>query len=171
MSLFGDFPDDPPARTQKSTLFDSDRPANERSASNLFADEDAGGDSPWAMPTPKKAGRAQLVKTLLKGSEVPESYIDAFDKLSTAGDGVDIDAVNNLLVESGLGNDTRQRILGVVFPNGLSDSIGRGEFSVFLALVGLALEGEDVTLDSVDERRRSRFMESDYCSTVETNSV
>jgi sorting nexin-8 len=163
MSLFGDFPDDTPARTKQSTLFETDRPAAaNRSTSSLFADDmDSSADSPWAFPTPKKAGRAQLVKTLLPATDVPESYIDAFDALIASGDklgaGVSLDGVKKLLGEGELGPDVQARILGIVLPSGeeSTEGIGRGEFNVLLALIGLAKEGEEVTLDSVDERRRS----------------
>jgi sorting nexin-8 len=165
MSLFGDFPDDPPSRTKQSTLFDNDRPAAaNRSTSSLFADDldnSAGADSPWAFPTPKKAGRAQLVKNLLPATEVPESYIDTFDALIASGDklgaGLSLDGVKKLLRESGLGPDVQARILGIVLPSGeeSTEGLGRGEFSVLLALIGLAQEGDEVTLDGVDERRRS----------------
>jgi sorting nexin-8 len=163
MSLFGDFPDDPPSRTKQSTLFDNERPpAANRSTSSLFADDlDSGADSPWAFPTPKKAGRAQLVRSLLPASDVPESYIDTFDALIVSGDklgaGVSLDGVKKLLGESGLGPDVQARILGIVLPSGeeSAEGIGRGEINVLLALIGLAQEGDEVTLDSVDERRRS----------------
>jgi sorting nexin-8 len=38
-----------------------------------------------------------------------------------------------------------------------SNGLGRGEFSVLLALVGLAQEGEDLTFDAVDDRRKSEL--------------
>jgi sorting nexin-8 len=163
MSLFGDFPDDSPARTKQSTLFDNERPAAaNRSTSSLFADDpESGADSPWAFPSPKKAGRAQLVKNLLPATDVPEIYIDTFDALLASGDklgaGVSLDGVKKLLGESGLGPDVQARILGIVLPSGEEsvEGLGRGEFNVLLALIGLAQEGDEVTLDSVDERRRS----------------
>ena len=163
MSLFGDFPDDPPAARKQSNLFDNERPPAGGSNSGLFADDlDSGADSPWALPTPKKAGRAQLVRSLLPESDVPESYIDSFDALMASGDkvgaGVSLDGIKRLLGESGLSADVQARILGIVLPSGEDSThgVGRGEFNVLLALVGLAQEGEEVTLDSVDERRRSK---------------
>ncbi|KAF2429751.1 sorting nexin mvp1 [Tothia fuscella] len=156
MSLFGEFPNDPPVKAKASNLFD-ERPSAGRSTSSLFADETDTTADPWAFPTPKKAGRAQLVKGLLPASQVPESYIDAFDSLAVGGV-VEIERVRQLLEESGLDRSVRERILAVTLPNGTpaeGEGIGRGEFNVLLALVGLGMEGDDITLDGVDERRRN----------------
>ena len=52
------------------------------------------------------------------------------------------------------------KILNLVLPGGQetsSDGLGRNEFNVLLALIGLAQEGEDITFDAVDERRNSMF--------------
>ena len=53
---------------------------------------------------------------------------------------------------------TQSRIVSVVAPDARSDdlSLSRNEFNVLLALIGLAQEGEITSLDSVDERRRSK---------------
>ncbi|KAF1957941.1 hypothetical protein CC80DRAFT_491264 [Byssothecium circinans] len=157
MSLFGD--EDQPSRPKQSSLFDDDpKPAG----NSLFADdlEGSGDDSPWGFPTPKKAARGSLVKSLLPASDVPDSYIDAFDSLleadGGAGNAISIDAIKELLGSSGLPSDTQDKILGIVSqPGQQSSGAGRNEFNVLYALIGLAQEGDDVTLDSVDERKRN----------------
>lgn len=161
MSLFGD--DDVPSRPkQSSSLFDDDpKPAN-RSSNSLFADESYGDDSPWGFPTPKKAARGSLVKSLLPASDVPDSYIDAYDTLLESGDrasnGISLGNIQKLLTDSGLPNDTQSKILEIVAqPGQESAGFGRGEFNVLFALIGLAQEGDDITLDSVDERKRSKL--------------
>ena len=169
MSLFGDFADDPPSagannhqrgNASKSSLFDEDRPgAGNRNSASLFAED----DSPWGMPTPKKAGRAQLVKQLLAGVDVPEAYVDTFDGLAAGGDkhgaGLSFDGVKKVLGASGLDEDVKSRILGLVLPTGeasaVQNGVGRPEFNVLLALVAVAQEGEDVGLDAVDDRKKS----------------
>lgn len=159
MSLFGE--DDVPTRAkQSSSLFDDDPKPAGKSGNSLFADDIDAGDSPWAFPTPKKAGRGALVKSLLPASDVPDAYIDAFDALLDAGNregsGVTVQGVKKLLADSGVSSDNQSRILEVVLPSGQeSASLGRNEFNVVFALIGLAQEGEDITLDSVDERKRS----------------
>lgn len=160
MSLFGE--DDVPARAKQSTsLFDDEPKATGRAGSSLFADDvDAGGDSPWALPTPKKAGRAALVRSLLPTSDVPDSYIDAYDALLDAGNGVgngvSVSSVKALVASSGVSSGDQSRILEIVFTSRQeSASLGRNEFNVVFALIGLAQEGEDITLDSVDERKRN----------------
>jgi sorting nexin-8 len=156
MSLFGD--EDVPTRAkQSSSLFDDDaKPAG----SGLFADELGSDDSPWDFPTPKKAARGSLVKSLLSAVDVPE-YIDAFDGLMDAGEragnGISIDGAKKVLASSGVSSDVQAKILEIVSqPEQESAGLGRSEFNVLFALIGLAQEGDDVTLDSVDERKRSR---------------
>jgi sorting nexin-8 len=168
MSLFGDFADDPPSsqskpNVSKTSLFDEEPSSHNRNSSSLFADDGAGDDSPWGMPTPKKAGRAQLVKNLLPGTNVPELYVDIFDDLAAEGNkqgnGISLDGAKKVLEGSGLASDVKSRILGLVLPAGeegaLQNGVGRSESNVLLALVALAQEGEDVGLDAVDDRKRS----------------
>lgn len=162
MSLFGTSPTEPsiPNPSSKSLFGDDVTPAPTTSSS-LFADEaDA---SPWSMPTPKKNARHDLVKNLLPGTGVPEPYIDAFDIVLDAGDrvgsGVGITGVKNILESSGLSAADRTKILNFTVPGGQEtvNGVGRGEFNVLLALIGLAQEGDDISLDSVDDRRNSQF--------------
>lgn len=160
MSLFGE--DDVPARAkQSSSLFDDDPKPAGKTGNSLFADDMDSNDSPWAFPTPKKAGRGALVKSLLPASDVPDSYIDAFDALldagSREGNGVSVEGAKKLLADSGVSSDSQSKILEVVLPSGQqSAALGRNEFNVVFALIGLAQEGDDITLDSVDERKRSK---------------
>jgi sorting nexin-8 len=162
MSLFGD--DDVPARTRSSGLFDDEPKTGRKQNSSLFADDfNDTGDSPWTFPTPKKAARGSLVKTLLPATDVPESYVDAFDSLvssgSGAGNGVSVDGVKEVLRGSGIDSAEQAKILETVLPAGQDSAagLGRGEFNVLFALIGLAQEGEDITLDGVDERRKSEL--------------
>lgn len=165
MSLFGDDDDhvDQPSRPrpkQSSSLFDDEPKHANTSSNSLFADDSFGDDSPWSFPTPKKAARGSLVKSLLPASDVPESYIDAFDALlesdKSAGNNVPLSAARKLLGGSELPDEAQSRILDIVSQPGQEGAgLGRNEFNVLFALIGLAQEGEDITLDSVDERKRS----------------
>jgi sorting nexin-8 len=160
MSLFGD--EDVPSRAkQSSALFDDDPKPAAKTGNSLFADEIDSSDSPWALPTPKKAGRGALVKSLLPASDVPDAYIDAFDSVLDAGDragsGISVEGARKLLRGSGVSSDTQSKILEIVSqPGQESAGLGRNEFNVLFALVALAQEGDDVTLDSVDERKQSQ---------------
>lgn len=162
MSLFGSSPEDADLtaatsrQEQSSSLFDDEaRPS--KSSGGLFNDDTAGGDSPWSMPTPKKASREQFVKTLLPASEVPESYVDAYDTLSASeyrveGGKISIAGVMKVLEGSRIAD--QERIVRLVNVEG-GRAIGRNEFNVLLALISLAQEGDEASLDSVDERRES----------------
>ena len=164
MSLFGSSPTDSPLANSinsKSLFGDEVTPAA-TSTSSLFADENAD-SSPWSMPTPKKAARRDLVKTLLPATDVPESYVDAYDKTLESNDrvgaGIGLTGIRKILESSGLSPSAQAQVLNLVVPGGRESTsgLGRSEFNVLLALIGLGQEGEDATLDGVDERRRSRL--------------
>jgi sorting nexin-8 len=161
MSLFGD--EDVPSRAkQSSSLFDDEAKPAGKTGNSLFADEIDSNDSPWGLPTPKKAGRGSLVKSLLPASSVPDLYIDAFDAILDAGDragnGISMEGAKKLLAESRVSRDAQAKILEIVGqPGQESVGLGRNEFNVLFALIGLAQEGDDVTLDSVDERKKSQY--------------
>jgi len=144
----------------KSSLF-ADEPALVATSPSLFAEDASGGDSPWNAPTPKRAARRELVKMLLPATDVPESYIVAYDAVLNSrdrvGTGVGLAGVKKVLSSSGLKTSDQATILNMVVPGSQEpeNGLGRGEFSVLLALIGLAQEGEDLTFDTVDERRKS----------------
>merc|ERR1711977_153677 len=111
------------------------------------------------MPTPKKAGRGELVKSLLPAGAVPDSYIDAFDNLINGGDGnggkLTSSGITKVLSASRIGADEQSRIVSILTSGGQLSDISRNEFNVLFALIVLAQEHEDITLDGVDERRRN----------------
>ena len=171
MSLFGDDvangDQHAPARSQPGgkSLFDdvsSSTSARPKAHSNtsLFADDNAAeGDSPWSLPTPKKAARSEMVRNLLPPGAVPDSYVDAFDAILGSGErsGANVGnaGVRKLLDSCELGSAERTRLVGLVAPDGAAGGLERGAFNVLLALIGLAQEGEEASLDGVDERRKS----------------
>jgi len=163
MSLFGSSPDDSglAARSeQKSSLFDNGETSGAKSEPGLFDNDGANGDSPWNMPTPKKGSKGDMVKSLLPGPDVPKSYIEAFDVISdseykTERGKISTEGVTKLLQSSKIGAVEQDRIVKLVIGDRLAASLGRNEFNVLLALIGLTQENEESTLDSVDERRKS----------------
>jgi sorting nexin-8 len=165
MSLFGSSPDEPAPISSKSksrnSLFNDEPSPAPGSKSSLFADDDAPGASPWGMPTPKKAARGDLVKSLLPASDVPDIYIDIFDSMLKGEDNVDgkISAagVTKALSAGNLSAEDQRRITSALTAGARLSELSRNEFNVLLALIGLAQEHEDITLDSVDERRRSQY--------------
>ena len=61
-----------------------------------------------------------------------------------------------MLESSRVNADEQARLIKLVTPTGSEGGgLGRSEFNVLLALIGLSQEGEEATLDSVDERRKS----------------
>lgn len=153
MSLFGDEPDAPAAKP-KSSLFD-DETAKPKTGSGMFGDStgDVDESSPWGFTPKKNSGRGSLVKSLLANADVPDVYIDTFDSLQSGGSVVAADA-RQLLRESGISNSAQDTIWNIITSRAEVSSLGRSEFNVLLALIGLAQEGEELSLDAVDERRR-----------------
>ncbi len=165
MSLFGTSPPDGANSQSASTLFNDEPVAGPKKESGLFADGmDEGSDSPWTIARPRQQARSNLINTMLPASDVPESYIDAFDAVLESGESfgsdVSIAGVKTLLKSSGLAMKEQTEVLSIIRPDGptSANALGRGEFNVLLALIGLAQEKEEVTLDSVDERRSSMFL-------------
>ncbi|KAF3384640.1 Sorting nexin mvp1 [Penicillium rolfsii] len=167
MSLFGTSPEEPSAaaststRRPKSSLFADDSIGG---SSSLFADDtgDDSSSSPWNPQnnTAKRTARRDLVRTLLPVSDVPESYVDAYDLILNSGDrvgaGVGLTSIRELLSSSGLSASDQGKILNLVVSGDHESAggLGRGEFNVLLALIGLAQHGEDLSFDSVDDHRK-----------------
>ncbi|KAJ1337426.1 sorting nexin-8 [Microdochium nivale] len=168
MSLFGtsrdqsSSPDNSAIAQSRNTLFGEEDPMTRSTPSTLFNDDDLGGSgsrSPWDMPTPRKQrSRADLLKSLLASTEVPDTYIETFDH-TVADDGdngrVTLAGVTRTLAAAKLNADDQTRIASIMGSDGDQVALGRNEFNVLLALIGLAQEGESVSLDGVDERRRN----------------
>ncbi|KAI2609166.1 hypothetical protein GGR54DRAFT_633063 [Hypoxylon sp. NC1633] len=168
MSLFGTSPPNESSSSvnqsmarSRNSLFDEDGPMTRSTSDSLFNDDEFGGSgtaSPWDLPTPRKQqSRAELLRSLLDGADVPDSYIEAFDRAARE-DGnsgkITSSGITKTLAAAKLGADDQAQIMGVLASGASLGSIGRNEFNVFLALIGLAQEGESVSLDGVDERRR-----------------
>lgn len=166
MSLFGSSPDESSLANQRVTsedrlLFDDSQTPGIGPNNSLFDDSADIGPSPWSLPTPKNASKGEVVKTLLPSSAVPESYIDAYDLLLESGykekSGLlSLSGAKRVFEGSGLAVADQLRTLSLI--SGGQDSqraLTRSEFNVLVALIGLAQEKEDATLDGVDERRKS----------------
>ncbi|KAK8035139.1 hypothetical protein PG993_010134 [Apiospora rasikravindrae] len=169
MSLFGTSPpDESPALSNsamgrsRNSLFEEDGPMTRSTSDTLFDDGDvlgSGRHSPWDMPTPRKQqSRAELIRNLLAGVEVPESYVEAYDytlRENGRGGKVSPAGVTTTLASARLGADEQARIMNILSPQGEEVQLDRDSFNVLLALIGLAQEGETINLDGVDERRRN----------------
>lgn len=128
---------------------------------SLFADS---GPDPWAagIPVPRRGADNDIVKNLLTAdnSNLPEEYVDYFDSLlaqyGTPDDMISAEGVGKILEEGGVDQNARERIWAVIM-KGAKESIHRDEVNVLLAMVGLAQEGDEISIDGVDDRRRSKF--------------
>ncbi|CUS14407.1 unnamed protein product [Tuber aestivum] len=159
MSLFGD---SPPGRSRSSLFADEEF---ESAPGSLF---DSGADA-WhsaGLPAARRgAPPADISKTLLtkENANIPErydflyeSFLDQFRNLD--GGGVSLAGVKQVLKEADAdGYGIEDKILGILMKGG-KRGIGREEFYVLLALVGLEQQGEEVTIDGVDDLRRSELL-------------
>lgn len=169
MSLFGTTPPDEAPSMQSSfarsrqSLFDEEESATQSTSNSLFQDDIArsGAGSPWDMPTPRKQqSRADLVRSLLPASDAPDSYIEIFDTVvreNGSGGKVSSGGAMRVLAAANLDADAQAKIMSIIAPGGGEIALGRNEFNVLLGLVGLAQEGDTVSLDGIDERKRSEF--------------
>ncbi|KAF4119806.1 sorting nexin-8 [Geosmithia morbida] len=174
MSLFGTSPTErdevpsvaSPGRTRsgRGGLFDETETPQRAPSTSLFADNIDSGDGDdalWAMPSPRKQQtKADVVRNLLPSSDVPGSYIESFDAVLNRGSGghvITSDDISQVFAAARLSDvSVQSRIVNLVAPDGGSQvQLGRGEFNVLMALVGLAQEGEEISLDGVDERRKN----------------
>lgn len=123
------------------------------------------------MPTPRKQrSRSEMIRNLLPTSDVPDSYIGAFDAV-VGEDGQDgqvtAAGLAKLFAVARLDADAQARIMALVAPGQGSDVLlSRNEFNVVLALIGLAQEGDIISLDGVDERRKSELKAPLYTALV-----
>lgn len=167
MSLFGSSPGESSVisqarRPESKSLFDDQETPGTAPNSSLF-DDNTGGPSPWGFPTPKKAGKSELVKTLLPASSVPESYIDVYDTLlesgyKTASANVNMSGVQKIYEGAGIESVEQARILRLITGGqNVEKGLSRNEFNVLLALIALSQQDEEATLDGVDERRKSNI--------------
>lgn len=152
------------ARSRNSLFDDEDGPMTRSTSDTLFNDDEFGGSgraSPWDLPTPRKQqSRADLIRSLLDGVDIPDNYVEVFDNAvreDGSGAKVTSSGVTKTLAAAKLRADDQAQIMGILAPGGNLELIGRSEFNVLLALIGLAQEGEAVSLDGVDERRRSKL--------------
>ncbi|KAJ6129113.1 hypothetical protein N7512_001893 [Penicillium capsulatum] len=177
MSLFGTSPEGPSgahsAHRSKSSLFADEFGGG---SSSLFADDDGddGSSTTWnpQNSTAKRTARRDLVQTLLPATDVPESYVDAYDLILNSGDrvgsGVGLTSVREILSSSGLTASDQGKIFNLVVSSDHESSgrLGRAEFNVLLALVGLAQDGEDLSFDAVDDLSELALSQSHhlFCS-------
>lgn len=167
MSLFGSSPDESSVinqarRPESKSLFDDQETPGAAPNSSLF-DDNTDGPSPWDLPTPKKAGKSELVKTLLPASSVPDSYVDVYDTLLESGyktpsANISLSGVQKIYEGTGIESAEQARILRLITSGqNIEKGLGRSEFNVLLALIALSQQDEEATLDGVDERRKSSY--------------
>ena len=156
MSLFGD---SPPGRSRSSLFADEEF---ESAPGSLFDDSGAGAWNSAGLPTARRGAPTDISKTLLtkENANIPERYNFLYESFfeqfrSPDGNGITLDGIKQVLKEADAdGYGIEDKILSILIKGG-KQSIGREEFYVLLALVGLEQQGEEVTIDGVDDSRRS----------------
>ncbi|PHH69548.1 hypothetical protein CDD80_6654 [Ophiocordyceps camponoti-rufipedis] len=172
MSLFGTSPDaetrTAPSHGQAAAAAADDVAKTDpaRDSAGLFGGKEPSPSSPWGpLPAPRKQqSRAEVIRTLLPWDEVPDSYGEAFSRALRGDDddgggdgGGDEERISSagiaaMFAAARLEAETQACIMGVL-EAGDGAWLDRGGFYVLLALIGLAQEGQVISLDGVDERR------------------
>ena len=112
-----------------------------------------------------------VVKTLDNegNSSLPPVYAQVYDRVVIEypaggfGPGISAVGVKRVLEEAGLTEDEgagrriKESVVGIG-GIGADAAIGKGEFNVLMAMIGLAQEGREISIDEVDDRRRSMFI-------------
>lgn len=112
-----------------------------------------------------------VVKTLVNegNSNLPPAYAQVYERVIIEypaggfGSGISVAGVKRVLDEAGLGEDEgagrriKESVVGIS-GIGVEASIGKAEFNVLMAMIGLAQEGKEVSIDEVDDRRKSTFI-------------
>ncbi|PWW79404.1 hypothetical protein C7212DRAFT_275497 [Tuber magnatum] len=169
MSLFGD---SPPGRSRSSLFADEEF---ESAPGSLFDDSGAGAWNSAGLPTARRGAPADISKTLLtkENANIPERYDFLYESFldqyrSPNGAGVTLAGVKQALKEADAdGCGIEDKILSILVKGG-KQSIGREEFYLLLALVGLEQQGEEVTIDGVDDLRRTKSRRPHLSKAIET---
>ena len=90
----------------------------------------------------------------MQSSNIPESYIDAFDRYSRA-DQLDQDALQRLQKDCKVNDTDFESILTTVLPAHVEHKVDRGHFNVVFLLLALAQQGKEISLDAVDDLKSS----------------
>jgi len=115
------------------------------------------------MPSPQSSRRrggsnTDTIKKVMRGANVPDEYHDLYDSLSRDTGSLTVTQLKGLFEQSSVPLEVRDKILGLVAGRSRDEgtTVGKDAVIVFLALVGLAEEGEeDLGFDAVDDRKRS----------------
>ncbi|PVF93930.1 hypothetical protein CPB86DRAFT_789597 [Serendipita vermifera] len=103
---------------------------------------------PWsAAATPPIAEAPSEMPGVLGNAQIPTQYSQAFNAVDTLGSGsVSINALQRVIGISGLPAATIEQIVNLVTSK---SRVNKGEFYIAMALVGLAQEGKDVSIENV----------------------
>lgn len=113
----------------------------------LFGDD----ADPW-LPSPRKKVD---IGSLLNDADIPDLYIDLFEAASR-GNRLAMSELRQMMERANVTSSDQDRIAGLL--NAQSDTtLTRGQANVAFLLIALAQQGETLSMDAVDDRKRSRL--------------
>ena len=151
MSLFGDDNDNDGVavlpRSRKTHASSSGNNNRHSGASGLFGDD----ADPW-LPSPRKKVE---VGNMLDGADIPDLYIDLFESAARANR-LPITALNRMMAQARLSQDQQDSITSLLNLQHNSN-LSRGLANVAFLLIALAQQGEELSMDAIDDRKRGRL--------------
>lgn len=119
-------------------------------ADALFGDDNT---DPW-LPSRQTQLRATKISALLDDQDLPIEYLDLYNTV-VDGNNLSLTRFRHVLVSSGITNHEIETIVSIVLSknDGASSGVSRAEFNVACALIGLAQEHEEISIDMVDDRK------------------
>jgi sorting nexin-8 len=101
--------------------------------------------------------RKAEIGTLLDGADIPDAYVDTFEAYANNGL-VSMSAFQELMRAAQLSDSNAERILSLVLPGDSSTAgLSRAKLNVALALIALSQQGEELSLDAVDDMRHKKL--------------
>ncbi|CCG81644.1 Sorting nexin Mvp1 [Taphrina deformans PYCC 5710] len=145
MSLFGD--EEVPS--QKASALFGDASPERSQERGLFGDD---GD-PW-MPSPKK--RKDLAR-ILSSEDAPEIYVDIFEDYAISSV-LPLTGLRRLMEDAALKKHDKELIVSILVPTDSTQAgLNRGEGNLAIFLIALAQQGEEISLDAVDDRKSRAY--------------
>lgn len=155
MSLFGspDVPTTTIPQKSLSVLFGDDSSVPGLKPS-MFNEDKESSHEQWKFPVSDQSQRKELMMNLQPSWPIPE-YNEIFNTMSKDSDDLIVrEEVLKVLDCSGLNSDQKLLILKIIYHESETTRLTRNEFNVLLALIGLAQDYEDISLEKIYEKRQ-----------------
>ncbi|KAI0999791.1 Sorting nexin [Podosphaera aphanis] len=163
MSLFGKSPEESNSAVgskPRNSLFDDDRispgPSSISKSSSVSEDNAASTSSPWGITSLlKETGQTEDIEALLPETAIPEKYNQIFNSIPDRGrsynGNINKAGVYMIFSHAKLDKEDEESIQDLIFQGASPSELSRDKFNVLLALIGLAQNYSEISLEEVRE--------------------